>query len=415
MGSETKKYKVIVMVQSPLTTRWASYFCTDALSRVFDLEYWDCSQVAYPAFAAPTVLERPYTVTITTMEMLKENLQRLPSDTLLLSDIHFIKQNLAFHKMVGKYISNCIRLDMWCYSLGIMPLHQEQNRPIPNRNSLKQILYQSDSLRLLVKFLRYHGDERFKRQLQLIKQERAVRKEEMEILDCERCYQHMLQITTKPHQTYSILHPDVEKYYQIRDLEASRKDRFAVYLDNYYPLHPDLDESEPEVNHAALAPRFFQSINRFFAEVEKQMDCKVVIAAHPVANYRNNPFEGREVIYGQTAELIRDSIAVCLIHTASANFIAMFDKPLAILGCEATRKSKMLTSSMHHLSNFVRLPIHDMDAEYDNVAEIFRTMDRQNRAYFIKSFIDNSIKQNNEYTIPIHLNNIYKSLFGERM
>jgi len=402
------------MVQSPLTTRWESYFCMDALSRVFDLEYWDCSQVAYPAFFASTVLERPYTVTITSMEMLRDNLQRLPSDTLLLSDIHFINQNRAFHKLVGKYISNCIRLDMWCYSLGIMPLQHEQDIPISNRKSLKQILYQSDSIRLLVKFLRFHGDERFKREWQLVQQERSIRKEEKEVRDCERCYQHVLQITTKPHQTYSILHPDVEKYYQIRDLEASRKDRFVVYLDNYYPLHPDLDESEPELKHAQLALTFFQSINRFFAEVETQMDCKVVIAAHPVADYSNNPFEGREIIFGQTAELIRDSIAVCLIHTASANYIAMFDKPLVILECDATRKSKMLTGSICHLSNFVRIPIHDMDTECDRVAELFRSMDRKNRAYFIKSFIDESIQQSNEYTIPIHVNNIYKSLYSDR-
>ena len=415
MASDTKKHKVIVMVQSPLTTRWASYFCTDALSRVFDLEYWDCSQVVYPAFAASTVLERPYAVTITSVEMLRENLQRLPSDTLLLSDIHFIKQNLAFHKLVGKYITNCIRLDMWCYSLGMQPLVEKQaEAPIAKRKSIKDAIYQSDMIRLLIKFIRYHGDARFKRQWQLVQQERSIRKEEKEIADCERCYHHVLQITSQPHHTYSIHHPDAEKYMVLKDAAPQRTDRYVVYLDQYFPLHPDSDEMEPEVNHAALAPAFFQSINRFFAEVEKQMDCKVVIAAHPVADYSNNPFEGREIVYYKSAELVKDSIGVCLHHTASANFIALFDKPFVLLECDTTYKSPRFTAHMRNFANVLGAPIYNMDRSCDDIKKLFHKMDPQRRAYFMNSFIDTTVTKTNEELIPMHLEKIYNALYTKK-
>lgn len=414
MGSDTKRHKVIVMVQSPLTARWASYFCTDALSRVFDLEYWDCSLVAYPAFTASTLLERPYAVTITSMEMLRNNLQRLPSDTLLLSDIHFISQNRAFHKLVGKYITNCIRLDMWCYSLGMQPLVDKQEKtPIAKRKSIKDAIYQSDMLRLLIKFVRYHGDARFKQQWRLYQQERSIRKEEKEIQDCERCYQHVLQITSQPHRTYSIHHPDAEKYMVLKDAVPQRTDRYVVYLDQYFPLHPDSDEMEPEVNHAALAPGFFQSINRFFAEVEKQLNCKVVIAAHPVADYIHNPFDGREIVYYKSAELVRDSIGVCLHHTASANFIALFNKPFVLLECDTTYQSPRFTANMRSFANVLGAPIYNMDRPCEDIKKLFHKMDMQRRVYFMNSFIDTTVTKTNEELIPMHLERIYNRLFGK--
>ena len=415
MASDAKKHKVIVMVQSPLTTRWASYFCTDALSQVFDLEYWDCSKVAYPAFAASDILERPYAITIASMAMLRENLRRLPSDALLLSDIHFNHQNLSFHKLVGKYISNCISLDMWCYSLGMVPLEEVSKDIVTfKRNRIKDFIYKSDILRLLIKFVRFHGDARFQQEWNRYKQNQSIRKEEKEVNDCKKCYKHTFEITTKPHQTYSILHPDAEKYLKLRNQESLRTDRYVVYLDQYFPLHPDSDEMEPEINHAALAPAFFQSINRFFSEIEKQLDCKVVIAAHPVADYRKNPFGGREVIYYKTAELVKDSIGVCLHHTASANFIALFDKPFVLLECGATYKSPRFTTNMHHFANVLGAPIHNMDISSDNMGTLFRKMDPKKRSYFLNTFMDGTISQPNDKLIPMYLESIYNALNNEK-
>lgn len=405
------KHKVIVMAQSPLTIRWATYFSTDALSQAFDMEYWDCSHVAYPAFAAPKVLERPYSGTILSMDHLRANLERLPSDTLLLSDIHCIEQNLSFHKLVGRYISNCISLDMWCYSLGILSLPEEKFADGNKQTtSLKQWIYRSDILRLLIKFVRYHGDARFKLQWHLYQQERGIRKEEAEIRACQRCYKHLFQITSRPHQTYSIHHPDAEQYLKLSQLPSTRTDRYIVYLDNYYPLHPDLDEEEPEIKHATLAESFYCSLNSFFRQVEQQLDCRVIVAAHPVADYSSNPFEGREIVYYKTAELIKDSIGVCLNHTASANYIALFDKPLVLLESAATRQSPRLTASMSHMAKSVGLAIHNMDVPCEDVDKLFKKMERTRRQAFLDSFYDANNKLLNEQLIPMHLESIYKEI-----
>ena len=415
MANESK-HKVIVMAQSPLTIRWASYFCTDALSQAFDMEYWDCSRVAYPAFAAPEVLERPYSITILSMDHLRTNLQRLPSDTLLLSDIHCIKQNISFHKLVGKYISNCISLDMWCYSLGMLPLVDEDKPKVkeePKSSPFKQWLYRFYMLRLLIKFVRNHGDVRFKQQWHLYLQEQSIKKEEAEIRACQQCYKNLFQITSRPHQTYSIHHPDAEQYLRLSQQPPTRTDRYVVYLDQYFPLHPDSDEMEPEVNHAALAPEFFQSINRFFAEVEKQLDCKIVIAAHPVADYSNNPFEGREVIYYKTAELVRDSIGVCLHHTASANFIALFDKPFVLLECNATRQSPRFTRNMAQFAHVLHAPVINMDESCAHIESYFKPMERTRRQAFLDSFFDADNKLLNGQLIPMHLEAIYKEINKE--
>lgn len=407
------KHKVIVMAQSPLTIRWATYFCTDALAQAFDMEYWDCSRVAYPAFAASTVLERPYSVTIHSMDHLRANLQRLPSDTLLLSDIHCHMQNLPFHKLVGRYISNCISLDMWCYSLGMQPLVDVDKPKVkkePKSSSFKQWLYSSDILRLMIKFLRYHGDARFKQQWHLYQQERSIRKEEAEVRACQRCYKHIFQITSRPHHTYSIHHPDAEQYLKLSQQPHTRTDRYVVYLDQYFPLHPDSDEMEPEIKHATLAEPFFMTLNHFFRQVEQQLDCRVVIAAHPVADYSNNPFEGREVIYFKTAELVRDSMGVCLHHTASANFIALFDKPFMLLECDATRQSPRFTRHMIQFAHVLHAPVFNMDESCDHIDAFFQPMERTRRKAFLDSFYDADNNLLNEQLIPMHLEAIYKEI-----
>ena len=87
-----------------------------------------------------------------------------------------------------------------------------------------------------------------------------------------------------------------------------------------------------------LAPLFYGSLNSFFSKVEQHFGCKVVIAAHPSSVYTNNPFDGRDIIYNKTCELIKDCTAVCM-HTSNAlSYAILFNKPLALLTNKAFNK-----------------------------------------------------------------------------
>lgn len=406
--------KVIVMTLSPLTERWAGYFCTDTLYDEFDFEYWDCSHVAFPAFAAVHPLERPYAVSILNQEMLKQRLEALPKDTLLLSDVHFTDENRSFHRLVGKYISNCIYFDIWSYSLGTFSLTQTDAEIIPQPTNIftkfKHAIYQCEYIRLISKYIRYKGDERFKREYQLYLMRQIEREEYRVWYNCRKQYKYYLEFSCNHHKQYIINHPDVEKYLCLQNAPSIRNDRYIVYMDQYYPLHPDLEEAESEINHAEVAVSFYRSVNKFFAEIERQMNCKVLVAAHPVADYSTNPFDGREIVYYKTAELVKDSIGVCLHYSSAANFMALYDKPVVVFECDATRQSPIFTKHIHHIAGILNIPVLDIDKSCENMKAAFQPMDRDRRKVFMDAFCDINNRKLNKDLFPIHLKAIYNMI-----
>ena len=54
---------------------------------------------------------------------------------------------------------------------------------------------------------------------------------------------------------------------------------------------------------------YFNEINNFFSQYEKHTGLQIIISAHPRANYnkRENPFNGRKIIIGNTVNLVKKS------------------------------------------------------------------------------------------------------------
>lgn len=105
---------------------------------------------------------------------------------------------------------------------------------------------------------------------------------------------------------------------------------YAVFLDEYLPLHPDFEF----LGIATVDPeRYYREINRFFDQIEQSHNITVIIAAHPKAlkYHGENYFCGRQVIFGQTAALVRDSRFVLAHGSTACGFAAMFEKPITIL------------------------------------------------------------------------------------
>ncbi len=101
----------------------------------------------------------------------------------------------------------------------------------------------------------------------------------------------------------------------------------AVFLDEYYPYHPDLKGIiiiDPEA--------YYLMLNRFFEKFENKYGVNVVIAGHPKADYtKNNPFEGREILFGETASMVR-SCKYVLTHSSTAvSFAVLWKKPVLVL------------------------------------------------------------------------------------
>lgn len=104
----------------------------------------------------------------------------------------------------------------------------------------------------------------------------------------------------------------------------------AVFLDQYLPHHRDWQvlKSFPGFD----ADLYYRRVNRLFARIDKELGLKVIIAAHPRADYeKQNPFEGREIVFGRPAELVRACKLAITVSSLALNFAVIYDKPLMLI------------------------------------------------------------------------------------
>lgn len=110
--------------------------------------------------------------------------------------------------------------------------------------------------------------------------------------------------------------------------ERTLQGKYAVFLDINLPYQSDLAQCGLP---AVTAASYFQSLNRFFALLEKTHGLKVVIAAHPKATYGSEEFEQRETYRLLTAELVKDAEFV-ITHTSTALSYAVLNfKPILFI------------------------------------------------------------------------------------
>jgi hypothetical protein len=86
---------------------------------------------------------------------------------------------------------------------------------------------------------------------------------------------------------------------------------------------------------------YFKLLCAFFKHLETRFKKRVVIAAHPRSQYEKLPdfFEGRQVIKGKTAELIRDSAGVIAHASTSLNYAVLYSKPVIFITTDELERS----------------------------------------------------------------------------
>lgn len=111
----------------------------------------------------------------------------------------------------------------------------------------------------------------------------------------------------------------------------------GIFLDQYLPFHPeyhyfDVKPISPE--------KYYPGLCNFFTLLEKNMNSRIVIAAHPRSDYPDLPdyFCGRSIIKGETARLIRDSSFVIAHSSTAINFAILYRKPVLFLTTDELQK-----------------------------------------------------------------------------
>jgi hypothetical protein len=156
---------------------------------------------------------------------------------------------------------------------------------------------------------------------------------------------------------------DYDLYVKAKANGAQRlvEGRYVVFLDSNLPFHSDLAFcGYPQIDPAP----YYRSLNRFFDLLEMTHGFRVVIAAHPRADYDTNPFAGRPMHRLMTAELVRDS-EFALSHTSTAmSYAVLSAKPLIFVYTNdfAASYGRTLLREMHCFARSLDAPLCNVDA-----------------------------------------------------
>lgn len=148
----------------------------------------------------------------------------------------------------------------------------------------------------------------------------------------------------------------------------------AVFLDQFIPYHQDFVAQglsrhlDPTPYHAAL--------RRLFDQIERDLGLRVVVAAHPRADYAGlDVFGERPILHGRTVELVRDSSLVIAHSSTAASHAAIFRRPILIV---ATREmldlNLVFSSQIRGVAQALGVPLRlispDSDADLAQVPAV---------------------------------------------
>ncbi|MEI7612331.1 MAG: hypothetical protein WCK63_05445 [Betaproteobacteria bacterium] len=125
----------------------------------------------------------------------------------------------------------------------------------------------------------------------------------------------------------------------------------CVFLDEAVTHHSDfkmlnIEPADPE--------KYYCEMNRFFDFVEKETGLEVVVAAHPRANYESSdPFSGRRLIKGKTAELVSKSKLVVAHMSTALSFAVLFKKPVVSVKIPGLKAGSYLNSMVETMASAI--------------------------------------------------------------
>jgi hypothetical protein len=112
-----------------------------------------------------------------------------------------------------------------------------------------------------------------------------------------------------------------------------------VFLDDGGPFHRD--NILCNITFPCSVEEFYFNLNSFFNLVEKKFKCSVVVACHPRMYYeeKENPFEGRKIVRGETQKWIRSSNLVITFMSTAVSFAVIYKKPIVFLGLNPNKRN----------------------------------------------------------------------------
>ncbi len=166
-------------------------------------------------------------------------------------------------------------------------------------------------------------------------------------------------------------------------------ENFAVFVDEGGPLAPDYIEQN--WGFPLKPDEYYSLMNRFFDSLEKRFDCEIQIALHPRTCYEDQQkyYEGRKVIQGKTALLIRDARFVVVHGSTAINFATVYRKPLIFASYDYQKKTYFGLLIDAWAATLNKSPV-DLHADADVDWEKHLIVDEAAYSKYVETYIKNS-------------------------
>ncbi len=120
-------------------------------------------------------------------------------------------------------------------------------------------------------------------------------------------------------------------------LSSQRKETLpqAVFLDQFAPFHVDTQVIK---TRTVIEPdHYYACLRGLFDRIEAELGLKVVIAAHPRADYQDRPelLGNRPIHYGKTIDLIAESQVVISHVSTALGMAVLFRRPVMLIATQA--------------------------------------------------------------------------------
>ncbi len=306
--------KVIYIRYMPLTAKiYSDFYMQETEKAGLQVEYWDITALF---FKSDSFLEDSSDLTntkiLSSYKELESALKLEPhlSGVLFISIMTFEGRIIKLYELLTKY--NCI--------LGVFGRNMFPLAPIPRTffGVLKRI-----KLSTVLNHLKG-------RKLIGLMNEGKIKKYDVAFLGGSFGWQGIGRISLddlKDTEQVKVNSDAYDNYLLLKDQKNNASEKYILFLDEYLPLHPDTVLFNIK---NVKAEDYYPELNNYFNRVEKQFGLPVVVAAHPKAiRYKTEDFfNGRKVVFNQTAQLTKEAFFVLAHDTTSINYPIAFGKKI---------------------------------------------------------------------------------------
>jgi len=340
LQSKIKKNIGIVVLYPPIQSDFKLYGVNRFEKNNFNVFFIDISKLYTPNLKYdPPVINNEMVKKIYTIEDLNDILEK--DDLIVLSGVYFGFRSLWLYKLYKKFDVDYVVFDAFYHPLRTFK---------PNKKSFHEQMKRVTFGNIMDRLVKYNIYNQF-----------FIKKADIALIPNYNS-RILKSVIGKKTNVLFTHHPDYDKYLMTLDDTKSSED-IIVFLDEYLPYHPDFQVANSK---SCVTPaKYYQSLSKFFDELEQKMNLCVVIAAHP-RSAQKNLFGERKVFHNQTSELVKKSTLVVAHCSTSINFAALYKKPIVFITTDEISKSNYNSTIINMAKCFNKIPIN-IDNEHINI------------------------------------------------